>query len=208
MTRTEQKIERRNKILYNTKPIRRTFVPIEQFNFIRNNFIDITQHISAIYDFHPDTYKDYNNQVIKLYDYFQSIPELKYLMTRFCMLISSAMIIDSRNVMVNKELVDLWKEDSKNLWYKDEVFNTTNGYPTIFLKMIPNLFETGIYQILDKDIINSFITFLYLIAGCANYRDFQIYADQFFVFKKIRFCGIYMNIKDPIDYEKFRDNDK
>lgn len=205
MIRTEQKIERRNKILYNTKPIRRTFVPIEQFNFIRNNFIDITQHISAIYDFHPDTYKDYNNQVIKLYDYFQSIPELKYLMTRFCMLISSAMIIDSRNVIVNKELVGLWKEDSKTLWYKDEVFNTTNGYPTIFLKMIPTYSQAGIYRILTKNIINKFITFLYLIAGCKDYYNFQIYVDNFLVYEKIRLSTIYMNLDLNMDYEKYRD---
>lgn len=201
MTKAEKKIERRNKIIMSNKTSRRTFVPIEQFNFIKANFEVIKKHIFSVYNFDVKTYLYYNAELTYVYDYLQSMPETKYLMTRFFNLIANLMVFDTRINEVNDGIVNLWKQDSIKARYYTDCLK--DSIPTVFLKQIPEPWDIGLYHILSKEALNLFIKFLFLINQCADYKTFQINSDKFLTMNRFVVSSIYVNLDHNLDYEQY-----
>lgn len=124
-------IEKRNKILQRTKSAMRTFIPEWQYDYIKQNHTSIMNFINNNYNKDLYNYKNYNEELVKIYDYFQNDNNLKYLMTRFFNMLNSTYIIDKRKDEIDKVLFSLLEEEKRNVLlektYKEDELIISNG---------------------------------------------------------------------------------
>lgn len=176
----------------------RNFISKEQVAYIKQNYDHLMNNIYKVYNPSLYDYTDYNNQLVRVYEYLENIKDLKGLFNHFINVISNHKIIRTNSENFDIALFKTLKLNDKNKSYFENVYE--KSMPKLILQSDKSLMNTKfLYRTLSKPILNLFLKFLFFVKefdlSKVPYSKFQGQCSYFVQSHRILFSGTYENLE-------------